>query len=222
MNDSKEIYDALVARVAQKYKKEGYKVIIEPRMPNLPFDLGVYRPDILAMKSENDGFIIEIKSKNTHISVDQFREIAETISQHNGWHFLLVTGDDVAINESEQKNENLLLSWEQIIARNEKGRKLLALSETEGAFWTFWGIIEAMMRKRAEQVSIPIERFPTLSLIKHLYSQGELSIDQFDKMIELQKIRNQLAHGFQSQNLDNAGIDLQNLVAELLESWYSR
>jgi hypothetical protein len=33
---------------------------------------------------------------------------------------------------------------------------------------SLWGIIEALLRRRAEEVSIPIERFPTVSLIKHI------------------------------------------------------
>ena len=219
MNNLQEFPTALMARVAQKYERDGYTVYAEPKAPNLPFDLGLYRPDLLAMKSENDGYIIEIKSKSTNLSVEQFREIAESVTQHNGWHFLLVTGDDISLNEPEQKGEKLLLSWEQIVARKKKGAKLLLLGEIEGAFMAFWGIFEAMMRKRAEQVSIPIERFPTSSLIKHLYSQGELSIEQFDKITELCNVRNQFVHGFQSPNLDKAVIELQNLVSELLESW---
>ena len=222
MNNPKEIHDALMARIAQKYEKDGYKVYIEPKTPNLPFDLGLYRPDLLAMKSENDGYIIEIKSKATYASVDRFREIAETVSQHDGWRFLLVTGDDISLNEPEQKSEKLLLSWEQILARKGKGEKLLLLGELEGAFLTFWGILEAMMRKQAEQVSLPIESFPTSSLIKHLYSQGELSIEQFDKTMELLNIRNQFVHGFQSQNLDKAVTELQKIVSELLESWHQK
>jgi len=219
MNSPKKIHDTLMTRVAKKYEKEGYKVFIEPQKTNLPFDLGLYRPDLIAVKSENDGYIIEIKSKATRISVDQFRDLAENISQHNGWRFLLVTGDDISLNETEQKSEKLLLSWEQILTRKEKGEKLLSLGEAEGAFLTFWGIFEAMMRKKAEQVSIPIERFPTLSLIKHLYSQGEISIEQFDKSLELMNVRNQFVHGFQSQNLDNAVVEIKNLVSELFESW---
>lgn len=222
MNNPTETHDLLIARVAQKYEKDGYKVFLEPKSPNLPFDLGSYRPDLLAIKSENDGYIIEVKSSATRVSVDKFRELAETIAEHNGWHFLLVTGDDISLNEPEQKNEKILLSWKQILERKEKGEKLLSLNETEGAFLTFWGIIEAIMRKRAEQVSIPIERFPTSSLIKHLYSQGELSIEQFDKTLELLNVRNQFVHGFQTQNLENAATDLDNLVTELLGLWHQK
>ena len=222
MNNPKETHDALMARIARKYEKDGYKVYIEPKAPNLPFDLGPYRPDLLAIKSENDGYVIEIKSKSTSVSVDRFREIAEIVAQHDGWRFLLATGDDILLNEPEQKEEKLLLSWKQILTRREKGEKLLLLGELEGAFLAFWGIVEAMMRKQAEQTSIPIERFPTSSLIKHLYSQGELSIEQFDKTMELLTIRNQFVHGFQTQDLDKAVTELQNLVSELLELWYPK
>ncbi|MGC1375843.1 MAG: hypothetical protein WA821_06465 [Anaerolineales bacterium] len=220
MNTTKELHDQLTGRIAKKYKKDGYKVYIEPKNPNLPFDLGLYHPDLLAIKSKDDGYVIEIKDRASNVSVDKLREIAETVTQHSGWHFLLVTGDDVSPNEAEQGSEKLLLSWEQIISRNEKGKELLSLGETEGAFLAFWGVLEAVMRKQAEQVSIPIERFPTSSLIKHLYSQGEISIEQFDKIMELLNVRNQFVHGFQSQYLNQATTkELKNLVTELIESW---
>lgn len=222
MNNEKEIHQALINRVARQYKKDGYNVYFEPGSSNLPFDLGSYRPDLLAMKAENDGYIIEIKSKSTHASVDRFREIAETVAQHDGWRFLLITGDDISPNGSEQQEENSLLSWEQILVRKEKGDKLLSLGELEGAFLAFWGMLEAMMRQQAERVSIPIARFPTSSLIKHLYSQGELSIEQFDQIMKLYNIRNQFVHGFQSSNLIEAVTRLQKIVTELLDLWHSK
>lgn len=220
MNNSKDIHEALLERVARKYEKDGYKVYIRPEISVLPFDLGSYRPDLLAVKSENEGYIIGIKNRTAYTSVDRFREIAETVAQHDGWRFLLVTGDDILPNEPYYKTENILLSREQISARKEKAERLLSLGQTEGAFLTFWGVAEAVMRRQAEQASIPIERFPTSSLIKHLYSQGELSVEQFDKAMELLNIRNQFIHGFQSQNSEHAVRELQKLVSELSEAWY--
>lgn len=222
MNSLNDIHDALTTRVAQKYEKEGYKVFIEPNKQNLPFNLGSYRPDLVAMKSQNDGYIIEIKSKINRVSVDQFRELAETIAKYNGWRFLLVTGDDISLGESEQNNGKILLSWEQIFAKIDNGEKLLALGESEGAFLAFWGVFEAMMRKQAEQALIPIGRFPTSSLINHLYSQGELSVEQFDKTTALHAVRNQLVHGYQSPDLDKKNSELQKLVSELLELWHTK
>ncbi len=222
INNTKAIHDKLElrSRVVQKYQQDGYQVFVEPRSPELPFDLGQYRPDLLAMKSENDGYIIEVKSKSAYTSVDRYREIAETVSQHDGWRFVLVTGDDVSQTMPEQKLSRELLSWEEILLRKKQAEKLLELREFEGAFLVLWGALEAIMRKQAETITLPIEHFPSSSLIKHLYSQGELSIDQFDKIMKLRATRNQVAHGFQAENLDNLVVEMKELVSEIVELWH--
>ena len=218
MNNPKETHNALVAKVARKYEKNGYKVYIEPNPSVLPFDLRPYRPDLLARKPQNGGYIIEVKSKAAHASIDRLRDIAETVDRHKGWHFMLITGDDVLFNEPEEKGR--LLSWEQILTQKEQAKELYGMDKPEAAFLMFWGIIEAMMRKQAGKSSIPVERFPTSPLIKHLYSQGELSMEQFDKIMNLLNIRNQFVHGFQLQGLDEATNELEELVSELLKLWY--
>ncbi len=220
MNKPREIRDALMSRVAQKYERDGYKVYVEPGTAVLPFDLGAYHPDLLAMKSDHNGYVIEIKNKSAYASVDRLRELAEKIAQHEGWRFLLITGDDISRNESEMGDKQILLSWEQISKQKEKGGKLCSIGEYEGAFLILWGTLEAMMRKQAEKASLPIERFPAMPLIKHLYSQGELSIEQFDRMIELLNIRNQYVHGFQTTSIDEACHQLADLVNELFNEWH--
>lgn len=220
INEAKTTHDELRSRVVRKYQQDGYQVFVEPRIPELPFDLGHYRPDLLAMKSENDGYIIEIKSKSAYTSVDRYREIAETVSQHDGWRFVLITGDDVSQTMSEQKLSRELLSWDEIMRRKERGEKLIELGEFEGAFLVLWGALEASMRRQAEAITLPIEHFPSLSLIKHLYSQGELSIDQFDKTMKLCATRNQVAHGFQTEDLDSLIVEMKGLVSEIVELWH--
>lgn len=209
---------ALESKVIEKYKEQGYEVILMPQIKDLPFDLGTYRPDLIARKSPNEGFIIEVKSSVARTPIDRYREIAETVSQHDGWSFLLVTGDDVSLGEQE-KGEDGLLSWEQMRQRQIQAEHLLSIGETEGTFLSLWGILEAALRRQAKQLSIPIERFPTPSLINHLYSQGELSIGQFDKAKALQAIRNRIIHGYQTPNIIEYTKQLQELVNELLELW---
>lgn len=204
---------ALMQKLAQQYEKEGYQVYCEPNRSYMPFDLGSYRPDLLVMKSKDEGYIIEIKTGAKHLVIDRFREIAEIVAQHKGWRFLLVTSDDVFSREVH------LLSQEQISARQQTGKKLLSLGEIEGAFWIFWSSFEAVLRKQAEQVAIPIEKLPTVALIKHLYSQGEISMEQFDNTMILLETRNRLAHGGQVHDLEKMTVDLEKLLSELLESW---
>jgi len=209
---------AIASKVVDKYKKQGYEVIFGPQAKDLPFDLGQYHPDLIVKKSPNEGLIIEVKNSVARTPIDRYREIAETVSQHKGWSFLLVTGDDVPLGEQEKDDDNLL-SWEQMRKHQIQAEHLLSIGETEGAFLSLWRILEAALRRQAKRVSIPIERFPTLSLINHLYSQGELSIEQFDKAKSLQAIRNRIIHGYQTSSIIESTKQLQELVNELLELW---
>ncbi len=208
--------ELLLSRVAEDYRREGFEVIIEPQPGELPFDLDLYHPDLLVKKSDNEGFIIEVKGSTDRISVDRYREIAETVSEHPGWRFLLVTGKD-SVPDS-QENTKQLLSWADIQRRRKQSEQLIAIGELEAAFLSLWAITEALMRRQAEQALIPIERFPTVSLIKHLYTQGELSIEQYDKAMSLVDVRNRLVHGFQTPELAVSVTELQGLVDELLDA----
>jgi len=217
---SSEIHHAhsiFESQIAEKYRQEGFEIIIEPKIKDLPFDIGTYRPDIIAKKSADEGYIIEVKVSATNTSVDRYREIADTVSQHPGWRFLLITGDDVPL-DSQDKDDNLL-TWHQMIQRQSQAERLIILEEMEGAFLSLWAVLEAALRRHAKQVSIPVERFPTSSLIKHLYSQGELSMEQFDAATALQSIRNRFVHGYQTLDLDISTKQLKRLVDELLLLW---
>lgn len=201
----------LLSKVADDYRREGYKVFIAPQPDDLPFDLGMYSPDLLVKKSEDRGYLIEVRSSADRISVERFREIAETVAEHPGWRFLLITDQDSPKGKQ-------VLSWAEIEKRKEQGEQLIAQGKVEAAFLSLWAVAEALMRKQAEQALIPIEQFPPVSLIKHLYTQGELSIEQYDKAMSLIEVRNRLVHGFQTANLEPATIELQKLVDDLLDA----
>ncbi len=209
-------HNSLILNVAERYQRDGYRVIVEPTSADLPFGLGTYRPDLLVSKAGNEGYIVEIKNSYRQTSIDRYREVAKSVSEHEGWRFLLVTGDDTSVNEPI-----ILPSWDDLSQRVKRSEHLVKLGEVDTAFLSFWTILEALMRKQAKNVSIPIERFPTQSLIKHLYSHGELSVEHFDMAISLLNTRNRLAHGFQAQNLSVAVMNLQKLVMDLLKLWES-
>ncbi len=210
-------HSQLENRIAQKYKEQGYEVWIEPDA--VPFDLSGYRPDLVVKKSDHEGYIIEIKSQSSQqITIDRYKEIAEIVAQHSGWRFLLITGDDeFPINLSNRTN---FLSWEQIIQKRKTVDKLIVLGDQESAFLVLWIILEVLLRKQAEEESIPIERFNSVSLIKHIYSQGEISIEQYNLAMNLSKIRNQLIHGFQTLELNQEKLSqLIQLVDQLIGLW---
>ncbi|MEG4331113.1 hypothetical protein QUB40_04040 [Microcoleus sp. AT9_A2] len=214
---AKLIHDKSVSQIAEKYRQEGYTVLVDPEPEDIPFDLGTYRPNLIVKKNEAEGYIIEFKRSARQTSIDRLKEIAEIVSENIGWRFLLITEEDALLKENAK--EVNLLSWQQIFSRKTQGERLISLGENEGAFLSLWGTIEALLRKRAEEVTIPIERFPTVSLIKHMYSQGELSIEEYDQAMLLLSVRNRFIHGFEAPEANESVSELLALVNELISLW---
>ena len=76
-----------------------------------------------------------------------------------------------------------------------------------------------MMRRRSIQRSIPAERLGGLSMINHLYSQGETTREQFHECKDLLSIRNRISHGHQDTHMDEACLKLLELVNTLSNEW---
>jgi hypothetical protein len=171
---------------------------------------------LIVKKNEAEGYIIEFNGSGRQTSIDRLKEIAEIVSENTGWRLLLITEEDALLKDNAQVN---LLSWQQIFSRKSQSERLISLGEKEGAFLLLWVIIEAVLRRRAQEVSIPIERFPTVSLIKHMYSQGELSIQEYDRAMLLKSLRNRFIHGFQTPEINESVSELLALVNELISLW---
>jgi REase_AHJR-like len=201
--------------VANRYRAQGFTVTAQPSKEAIPFDLGSYTPDLIATKPPDESLIIEVKGSTHNLSVDRFREIADIVSQNPGWRFLLVTGDDSTTVDQMSK----LLTWSQIQSRVHQSLTLIDAGEAEPAFIYLWGTLEAALRRRAIQVAIPVERFASQSIINHLYSQGELSREQFHTAKEMYAIRSKVVHGFDVSNLEEPARSLHSLISELLEEW---
>ncbi len=214
---AKLIHDKSVSKIAEKYRQAGYTVLVDPEPEDIPFDLGTYRPNLIVKKNEAEGYIIEFNGSGRQTSIDRLKEIAEIVSENTGWRFLLITEEDALLKD--YSNEVNLLSWQQIFTRKTQGERLISLGENEGAFLSLWGTLEALLRRRAEEAIIPIERFPTVSLIKHMYSQGELSIEEYDRAMLLLRVRNRFIHGFQTPEINESISELLALVNELISLW---
>ena len=96
----------------------------------------------------------------------------------------------------------------------------MGLGETEGAYLSLWSLLEALLRRRAEDVKLPLERMATGALIDHLYSEGELSIPQYDLVRELKLARDALAHGLTAPQVGEALPKLRGGVDELTTAWW--
>ncbi|MEH2110029.1 hypothetical protein [Nostoc sp.] len=216
-NNTEILYDEKVKSLAQKYESQGFRVLTGLQTDELPFDLGNYQPDLIAIK-DGSGLVIEVKNSLSRLSVDRLQVLAEEVSKHPGWRFLLVTLEDIEAKSLPGTSEELP-SWQKLKDQFFQAHELIKKDEIQSAFLFLGNVFENALRKRAIDVSIPIERFPVIGLIKHLYSLGELSISQFDLAQDCFKVSNRVAHGY----IENITLplvhNLDNLVSELLTEW---
>ncbi|MBG1266876.1 hypothetical protein [Nostoc sp. WHI] len=216
-NNTEILYDEKVKSLAQKYESQGFHVLTGLKTDELPFDLGNYQPDLIAIK-DGSGLVIEVKNSLSRLSVDRLQVLAEEVSKHPGWRFILVTFEDIEAKSLPGTSEELP-SWQELKEQFDQAHKLTENEEIQSAFLCLGNIFENALRKRAIDVSIPIERFPVIGLIKHLYSLGELSISQFDLAQACLEVSNRVAHGY-IENLNLPLVyNLDNLVSELLTEW---
>lgn len=208
---------AKVAELARSYEAQGFAVKTEPMVGDIPFDLAGYRPDLLAEK-EGQHLIVEVKKAGVPLSVDRLQALAGTIRQHAGWRFVLVPADEEGPSQPFT-NAGEVVSWPAVTERAKRAGHLLELGETEAAFLMLWSALEAMLRRHAEQIALPIERLPTSALLNYLYSQGELSHEQFQQALAALKVRNRLAHGFEAREASREARPLYTLVETLLQEW---
>jgi hypothetical protein len=190
---AKTAHDDKISLLASSYAQQGFTVLREPQNSELPFDLGDYKPDLIATK-EDTNLIIEVKTKASRISVDRFQSLAQEISKHPGWHFLLVTLEDVDSSRIPTTSSELP-TWPQLVTKLQQTQALIAEGALEPAILYLWSIFEAALRKRAIDQSIPVERLPASMLLNHMYSQGEVSVDDVDLFREFMGKRNRIAHG---------------------------
>ncbi|MCX6952324.1 MAG: hypothetical protein NTV51_09190, partial [Verrucomicrobia bacterium] len=158
-----------------------------------------------------ENLIVEIKPSSSKFSVEQYNAVAETVSRHAGWRFILVTGDD-SVGISDRL---ALPSIADLRSRRTEAEQLLAHGMYEAAFVLFWSYLEAVLRIRARGLGLAIDGFAISRLLKSLYSTGELSLPHFEQLSQLLQVRNQVVHGFKAPAVADAVRAVSNIVREL-------
>ena len=209
-------HDEKVASLAASYVKEGFDVIADPTASQLPFNLGNYVPDLVATK-DDVGLIVDVRTTAARMSVDRLQSIAEQVAEHPGWRFMLVTLDDV--DSSIPTTDEELPTWQQLKQKLQVAREILATGAADVCLLYLWGIFEAALRRRALVQIIPVERLQAKSLVNHMYSKGEISVNDLDLIHDFLAKSNRIAHGA-NQFVDAAMLAaVFDKVGELLEQW---
>lgn len=209
-----QAHSLMEEQVAKRYREAGYEVVLQPKPTMIPFDLGGYRPDILARK-EGRNVIIEVKPNfDIAVSYERLQAVAEETKRHDNWSFVLVTARDVA--EVGLPNDPEQPSWEEIQKRMQSADRLRSMGEHEAAYLLLWTAFEQTIRKLSIEAGLPLERLAPAIMVRQLYSEGVLSMAQFDAARSSLEVRNLVVHGFGRPDLSDDFQLLRRLLAELL------
>ncbi len=215
MNSSQRQHDIQVIALAEKYKQQGYTVSIPADMESVPFDLYGYVPDLLAEK-EGQHLLIVANNTKQPVSISRLREVAELVNRQAGWRFLFVnTGPDTEAGPLPQSP----ISWASIVQRIAQAKHLGESGESEAAILLLWSAFEALLRRHAESMDLPLEQSSVWALLDYLYSEADLSYEHFEQAKKLLSGRNQLAHGFPLPEAPQQATQLQKLIDELSGEW---
>lgn len=204
-------------QLADELRQNGYRVVIEPSLADMPFTLGSYRPDLIGFKDEG-GLIIEVKTSHGNISVERFQEIAVQIAANKGWRFVLVTLTDTT-GQIFPSSEEELPDWSELANKAKQITFLLSNHMLEPALVYLWGTVEATLRREAFQQLIPIDRFPANNLLNHMYSCGEISMSEHEIFSGLLIKRNKASHGLSLQLKDEDIEKPLQILKNLLTKW---
>lgn len=209
-----QAHSLMEEQVASRYREAGYEVVLQPNPTMIPFDLGGYHPDLLA-KKDGMNVIIEVKSNfDIAASYERLQAVAEETRRHDNWSFVLVTPRDVA--EVGLPNDPDQPSWEEIQKGVQSADRLGSMGEHEAAYLVLWIAFEQTIRKLSIEAALPLERLAPAIMIRQLYSEGVLSIAQFDAARSSLEVRNRVVHGFRKSDLTEEYQLLRGLLAELL------
>src|SRR5690606_35553421 len=98
----------------------------------------------------------------------------------------------------------------------EESRKLMGLSLLHSALLRAWGALEATLRAQLEHHS-PAPRLSSPAvLLKEAVMEGLLSRDAYQRLIDIAALRNRVAHGYESPEVEASVVEHLISIAEEL------
>jgi hypothetical protein len=188
-----ELEQQTILQVAEEYRQRGYQVDVHPYGESLPPFLSGFRPDIIA-RAPQESVVIEVKVGASKTSVaEPLKALADRVHRQPGWRLAVIFVDpDQPDRISEAPVRDVAALQAQVL----RSEKLKNTGELDAAFLLLWSTLEAALRNAATQAGIPIQALPIVTLVRELYSAGEISRSAYDSILRLVMLRNEVAHGF--------------------------
>lgn len=180
-------------KIAERYRDEGYDVILHPQGEQIPSFLSGFPMEMIASRG-NEHVVVAIKQNRIDLSSDsRVPHLAELVNAQPGWRLDLIvleaetTVEKAAQDASEPSDEQL----EQILKTADD---LAGKGYAPYACVVAWAGLEAAMRRVRDEAE-HYGKATATELMRTMYGNGILSRDQFDRLRDSYRIRTQVVHG---------------------------
>ncbi len=195
--------DEILKQVADRYRSEGYRVMLASETNLLPSGLSEL-PGQIDLVAEKGGKYAAIEVKRR----DQLYEVgplAAGVKQLPDWDYDLVVSppdgvDDIPLEDGEPAPEYV----ESLLA---EARRSLDLGQPRGAFLVAWSATETAMRTAARREELDIEEGAPRFVLTTLNSNGVLSGEDYERLRLCLNKRNRLVHGLPVDHLEPGEIE---------------
>ena len=172
--EKKQVLD----RVAERYRSEGYEVILAASTGALPVEIDHLREsvDLIAHRSD-EWVVIEVKRRDELYDINP---LAIAIQRNlPEWRYDLVVYppggvDDIPLEAGEPSSEYV----ESLL---KKSQELLGFNKTRASLLVGWSAAESAMRTAARRENLPIGDGDPRFVLKTLYSNGIVSFRSLRK-----------------------------------------
>src|SRR5215831_4620485 len=192
MTSEAALWQSNVLRNLQQVSEaRGLKFYVNPPRDVVPDFLGDLRPDAIARGPEG-GIIIEVKLRRSPESERRLAEIARIVSAQKGWEFraIYVTPQiDEIPSIAKPTQQQLRAVFDQIEALTNGGHHA-------AAFLIAWAALESLVRLvNANGETGTPRAFSPIQVIQMLAEEGYLENEAADNLRKMVKLRNAVAHG---------------------------
>ena len=181
--------------VAERYREQGYKVILDPTPDDLPSFAKDFKVEILA--SRPDGNVLaSAKANTTEFESDKnLPRYAEIVQNQQGWRYdVFVLGPPASIPPTREIADASETQIERTLATSDQ---LSQAGFVPQAVLTAWAAFESAMRHRLRSNGGKAGwGVSPRSMLNELVSSGILAQGEFRELEELSRLRNIIAHGF--------------------------
>jgi uncharacterized protein YutE (UPF0331/DUF86 family) len=193
-------------RLAERYRTQGYDVVVRPGTDALPPFAKDFQVEILARRADGN-VLASVKGSHSELEADpNLSRYAEVIEKHPGWRYdIYVLGPAPRVTP---ENRDAKEPSELEVSRSlDDAERMLQAGFIAQAVIAAWAALESAMRHRLRsQGSEAGWGTSPRTMLNELVSSGAISQSAFRDLESLFRLRNVIVHGYSAPAVEPAAV----------------